>query len=157
MIPRKIQTPESALAETSDIFIHHGLRRTRQRERIYEALAASKAHPTAEELYEQVRRDAPGLSLATVYNTLDAFCKAGLCLRLPSANGSGPCRFDAETTARVHVALDDGRVLDAPIDISERMLASLSQADVRDLESRLGIRVAKIQVQLLARLGGDPA
>ena len=145
------------MSEASDIFVRHGLRRTRQRERLYEALAASTAHPTAEELYEQVRRDTPGLSLATVYNTLEAFCRVGLCLRLPSASGSGPCRFDAETAARVHVSLDDGRVLDAPMDISERMLASLSREDIRELEGRLGVRVGQVRVQLLARSGGEPA
>lgn len=135
---------------TRELFARHGLRCTRQRDELYRALAASKAHPTAEELYEQVHADSPSLSLATVYNTLDAFCRVGLCIRLPNMNGTGPCRFDAETARRVHVALDDGRVIDAPLDISNRILDAVSGDDLRDLEARLGVRIRQVQLQIVA-------
>jgi Fur family peroxide stress response transcriptional regulator len=138
------------LADSRDIFASHGLRCTRQRDQLYRALAATRSHPTAEELYESVRRDCPGLSLATVYNTLDAFCRVGLCIRLPSATASGPCRFDAETERRVHVALDDGRVLDAPMDVSNRILAGLADEDIRELERRMGVSITRVQLQMVA-------
>ena len=137
--------------ETRELFARHGLRCTRQRDELYRALAASKAHPTAEELFEQVRPTSPSLSLATVYNTLDAFCRVGLCIRLPNATGVGPCRFDAETCRRVHVALDDGRVLDAPEDVSNRILDAISDEDLRELERRLGVRIGQVQLQLVAK------
>lgn len=136
---------------TRELFAEHGLRCTRQRDELYRALAASKAHPTAEELYEQVHASSPSLSLATVYNTLDAFCRVGLCVRLPSVNGTGPCRFDAETERRVHVAFEDGRVVDAPMDISDRLLDSISHHDLRDLERRLGVTINQVQLQIVAK------
>ena len=41
-----------------ELFSHHGIRCTRQREDIYAALHASRAHPTADELFQDARRDA---------------------------------------------------------------------------------------------------
>ncbi|MEC9373006.1 MAG: transcriptional repressor, partial [Planctomycetota bacterium] len=69
------------------LFARHGLRCTRQRLDVYTALAAAKDHPTAEDLYFRVRAEQPGLSLSTVYNTLETFCRHGLCRRLPTAEG----------------------------------------------------------------------
>ncbi len=141
--------------DTRDLFARHGLRCTRQRDELYRALAMSKSHPTAEELYEQVKTLSPSLSLATVYNTLEAFCRVGLCIRLPNAGGVGPCRFDAETGRRVHVALDDGRILDAPDDLSERILGAISPEDLRELERRLGVDINDVQLQVLAAPRSD--
>ena len=83
--------PSTSCADTDlrELFRAHGLRCTRQRERIYEALASSTSHPTAEELHLAVRDADGGLSLATVYNTLEAFTERGLCRRVPSASTSG--------------------------------------------------------------------
>ena len=60
------------LDETAQLFASRGLRCTRQRRAIYDALAASRKHPTADELYRHVVDDCGdcGVSLATVYNTL---------------------------------------------------------------------------------------
>lgn len=138
------------MLSTRELFAKHGLRCTRQRDELYRALAASKSHPTAEELYEQVHAHSPNLSLATVYNTLEAFCRVGLCIRLPSVSGAGPCRFDAETERRVHVAFEDGGVLDAPIDLSDRILGSISADDLQELESRLGVSIRQVQLQIVA-------
>ena len=41
------------------------------------------------------------LSLATIYNTLEAFCQAGLAQRLPTPNGC--CRYDATLENHLHV------------------------------------------------------
>ena len=55
----------------------HGLSVTQQRLAIFEALAASRAHPSAEQLHQLVRRRHPSLSLATVYKNLDALRAVG--------------------------------------------------------------------------------
>ena len=41
--------------DLQDLFHERGLRRTRQREDIYRALASTRAHPTADELHSMVR------------------------------------------------------------------------------------------------------
>jgi Fur family transcriptional regulator, peroxide stress response regulator len=50
----------------------HGLSVTQQRLAIFEALASSREHPSAEQLHKAVQRRIPTLSLATVYKNLEA-------------------------------------------------------------------------------------
>lgn len=136
---------------TTDIFTSHGLRRTRQRELVYEALAATRAHPTADELHERVRSQDADLSLATVYNALEAFTCAGLCRRIPSTLCSGPSRYDATIEDHAHVILPDGRVLDVPADIGDQLLERLSDRGIiGEVEERMGVRIAGFSVRLLA-------
>jgi Fe2+ or Zn2+ uptake regulation protein len=52
---------------------------------ILAALEQDHTHPTAEQLYDTLRRDHPSLSLSTVYQTLDVFIRTRLCRRV-----SGP-------------------------------------------------------------------
>jgi Fur family peroxide stress response transcriptional regulator len=138
-------------ANIRDVLDRNGLRCTRQREVIYEALAATKSHPTAEELFHSVRPLEPGLSLATVYNTLDALSACGLVRRLPCPSGSGACRFDAVTQDHVHISLGDGRIMDAPDDLSGRLLGSIPPAVIAELEQRLGVRVRGLSLRVDAK------
>src|SRR5215470_11039399 len=62
-----------------------GLKATGPRMVILAALEQDSTHPTAEDLYDTLRRAHPSLSLSTVYQTLDAFIRSGLCRRV-----SGP-------------------------------------------------------------------
>lgn len=55
----------------------NGLSVTHQRLAIFEALAASREHPSAEQLHRAVQRRIPTLSLATVYKNLDALKAIG--------------------------------------------------------------------------------
>jgi Fe2+ or Zn2+ uptake regulation protein len=138
------------MSGTRCLFERAGLRFTRQREVVYESLASTKSHPTADELFHSVRSVESGLSLATVYNTLEAFIAAGLVRRIPCATGSGACRFDAETGNHVHLATGDGRVQDVPDDLSRRLLSGIPHEVLNDLERRLGVRIDGMHVQLLA-------
>ena len=54
-----------------------GLSVTRQRLAIFEALAASREHPSAEDIHRAVRKRIPHLSLATVYKNLEALRDIG--------------------------------------------------------------------------------
>lgn len=49
-----------------------GLRLTKQRQEVYQVLLEQRDHPTAGEVYTRVRAKMPSISLATVYNCLDA-------------------------------------------------------------------------------------
>lgn len=62
-----------------------GLKATGPRMLILAALEHERSHPTAEQLHEALRQDYPSLSLSTVYQTLDAFIRSGLCRRVASA------------------------------------------------------------------------
>ncbi|BDS06785.1 transcriptional repressor [Oceaniferula spumae] len=54
-----------------------GLRMTRQRSEVYKVLMAHRDHPTAGEVFERAKRNMPGISLATVYNCLEALVQHG--------------------------------------------------------------------------------
>ena len=55
-----------------------GYRITRQRKAILNYLAATDAHPSAQRVFQEAKKDYPGLSLATVYNTLETLARMGL-------------------------------------------------------------------------------
>ncbi|MTI29272.1 Fur family transcriptional regulator, partial [Xanthovirga aplysinae] len=55
-----------------------GLKATQQRINIYDTLMRLGNHPRAEQVYEEVRKNNPSISLATVYKTLDTFVSKGL-------------------------------------------------------------------------------
>lgn len=137
---------------TRDLFETHSLRCTCQRLALYDALKASMNHPTAEELYRVVksRPEYGRLSLATVYNTLEALCKVGLARKLPTTNGC--CRFDADTHEHSHVRVrDTGEIRDLPIELSERLVEALPRDVLNEIERRLDVKIDGARVQLLAR------
>lgn len=90
-----------SLAEIQQKFRERGLKCTPQRAAIYEALSGSTAHPTAEELYDQVSPRYPMLSLNTVYYTLGVLRKAGLVHEVNV--GHLRARFDANVSPHHHV------------------------------------------------------
>jgi len=55
-----------------------GLRNTPQREVIYSILLKKRDHPTADEVYARVKAELPTISLATVYNCLEALVNCNL-------------------------------------------------------------------------------
>ncbi|MEO1007707.1 MAG: transcriptional repressor [Planctomycetota bacterium] len=133
------------------LFARHGLRCTKQRQVVYGALAASTSHPTADELFLAVRDTDAGISLATVYNTLESLSKCGLCRKLAPTAG-GPTRFDATTSEHVHLLTSDGRLMDVPDDLSARLIDRASDPElIAEIERRLGVGLDKIDIQLIAR------
>ena len=55
-----------------------GFRFTPQRQHVYDVLLQKRDHPTAEEVFIRAKRTMPDISMATVYNCLDALVKCGL-------------------------------------------------------------------------------
>lgn len=136
-----------------DLLSARGLRCTPQRELIYAALAASSIHPTAEELHNAVCRasKAAGLSLATVYNALDAFTRHGLARRIaPTCGGSAAAfRYDADLSSHAHIVMADGGMRDLPPDLSARILGHLPANLTDEVERRMGVRVRRVRVEFV--------
>jgi Fur family peroxide stress response transcriptional regulator len=55
-----------------------GLRLTPQREHVYRVLLDKRDHPTAETVFLRAKQTRPDISMATVYNCLDALVRCGL-------------------------------------------------------------------------------
>jgi Fur family transcriptional regulator, peroxide stress response regulator len=78
-----------------------GLKATPQRRLILAALLARHDHPTAEALYTELLPQLPGLSLGTVYSTLETLVRNELARRVPVAEGS--MRYDGHTGSHHHI------------------------------------------------------
>jgi Fur family peroxide stress response transcriptional regulator len=82
-----------------EICRREGLRLTRQRRAILEALAGRDDHPTADQLYEEVRHTLPEVSRTTVYRVLEMLVGIGMARNV---GHPGPAlRYEA-TSARHH-------------------------------------------------------
>lgn len=87
------------------------MRMTPQRFIILEELRKTRNHPTADEVYELVRRRLPRVSLATVYRNLDLLTREGLIQTVEL--GGCPRRYDGWVDDHIHVrCLECGRVDD---------------------------------------------
>ena len=76
------------------------LRRSYQRERIYEYLSRSCEHPSAETVYNALRPEIPGLSLGTVYRNLRLLEELGMVRRVTAVQGGE--RYDAICRDHLH-------------------------------------------------------
>lgn len=66
---------------------------SRQREIILKTLNENRIHPTAETVYEIIKKNLPNISLATVYRNLNLLSEKGIIKRLEGVDGI--FRFDA--------------------------------------------------------------
>jgi len=81
---------------------------------ILEELRRTKSHPTADEIYEIVRRRLPSISLGTVYRNLEVLSEAGLIQTLDLSDTRK--HFDGTNDNHYHVrCLRCGRVDDIPV------------------------------------------
>jgi Fe2+ or Zn2+ uptake regulation protein len=134
-----------------ELFARHNIRCTKQREDIYSVLHSSMTHPTAEELCRDVRTIQPGLSLATVYNTLETFTKHGLCRRLGSVStANGACRYDADMSHHVHIIDNEGAVQDLPEALANELMSKIPPEMLRRIEAEMGIRISRVNIDLVA-------
>ena len=89
-------------------------RMTRQREVILEEIRNAKTHPSADEVYEMVRKRLPRISLGTVYRNLEILSKLGEIQKLEL--GGDIKRFDWNPKKHYHIrCLNCGRVDNAPV------------------------------------------
>jgi Fe2+ or Zn2+ uptake regulation protein len=66
---------------------------------VYETVASTRTHPTAEWVYERVRRSMPRVSLGTVYRNLQILVTEG---RLRTWTRGRMTRFDADLSLHDH-------------------------------------------------------
>ena len=96
----------------------YGIRVTPQRQAILRFLKETDTHPTAEQIYDHVRHAFPGISLATVYNTVNLFVELGLVRELVNADRSS--RFDGDVTDHYHLVCNGcGAVRDIVVDLTD--------------------------------------
>ena len=119
-----------------------GLRPTRQRLALGRLLFdGGDRHVTAEALHEEAQKAGVSVSLATVYNTLRAFCCVGL-LREITVDGS-KSYFDTNVSDHPHFYWEDSSdLVDAPA--KELRITSLPQVPA-------GAEISKVDVVIRLR------
>jgi len=86
---------------------------SKQKEVIYEIVASTMTHPTADWIYQRARRRMSRMSLGTVYRNLKVLCDEGRLLEICTAKG--PSRYDANTSRHSHLrCLQCERLEDLP-------------------------------------------
>ncbi len=115
---------------------HSGLRLTSQREHVYQTLLEHSNHPTADEVYLRIKTDTPDISIATVYNTLDALVKCGLVKQVNvdrsatrfCSNLKEHCHFFCEECGGIHDLELTGGLQDLPVAVPDHLVAK--QVDI---------------------------
>lgn len=82
-------------------FKEKNLKLTPQRYAIYQYLAGTKSHPSAEMIYNELRPTYPTMSLATVYKTLKTLIQLGIVQELNV--GEDNFRFDGNSSLHPHI------------------------------------------------------
>jgi len=119
-----------------------GIQPSAQRVAVGEYVLATDAHPSAEQVWAEVRTRVPVISRATVYNTLNLFVRRGLLRQIQLEEGR--IGFDPNLAPHHHF-IDEvtGVVLDIPWDALE----------VKRVEALRGLEVREYQVVLRGRRG----
>lgn len=89
---------------------------TRQRQTILDVVLSMSSHPSADEIYEQVRKKMPHISLGTVYRNLELLSKAGLIRKIEIAGHQKHFDFNLNEHAHTHCKIC-GKVVDVPTDV----------------------------------------
>jgi Fur family transcriptional regulator, peroxide stress response regulator len=106
-----------------------GQRFTEQRAAVFRYISMTSVHPTADEVFLAVRAELPGISLATVYKSLETLVGCGLAVKLTYSDGSA--RYDGRMDPHHHArCVVCGRVADIPGEIPD--------TDIEDLRARTG-------------------
>ena len=78
---------------------------SKQREAVRNFLCSRKDHPTAEVVYENLRKDFPKISLGTVYRNLSLLVELGEAIKFPGLDGQD--HFDGNPLPHYHFICND--------------------------------------------------
>ncbi|MFN0204692.1 MAG: Fur family transcriptional regulator [Planctomycetota bacterium] len=128
-----------------------GLRVTDARLAVLAELDCDLTHPTADDLWDRLNRNAaakrgPRVSRATVYNCLEALSRIG---KIGILAGSSPRRFDPNQDRHFHAVCNRCGCV---IDINPELLGSSAPAESYSLPKHLPFRFEVSSVDL--RFGG---
>jgi Fur family ferric uptake transcriptional regulator/Fur family peroxide stress response transcriptional regulator len=100
---------------------------TPQRQAILDAIRASDNHPTAAQIYAQVKADHPRVAFGTVYKALDLLSRTGQILQLEF--GDAASRYDRRTDRHDHaICTGCGRLVDLDVELPRELEGQASRA-----------------------------
>lgn len=118
-----------AINEIEKIIKENGLKLTPQRIAVLDFLYKSREHPTAEEIFSNVKDALPSISLGTVYKTLDKFIETGLVNQIDA--GGDKTRYDAFVDSHFHLISEDRSKV---VDFFDNELHSILESYFHNIE-----------------------
>jgi Fur family ferric uptake transcriptional regulator/Fur family peroxide stress response transcriptional regulator len=118
MAETQTHTPPRDDAELAELLRERGLRATSQRVVMHRLLRDRNRHVSAEELLSEASQRLPGVSLPTVYATLELFEQLGVVRRVNG--GGGTLVWDTRADTHHHmICRDCGRIedMETPLDL----------------------------------------
>ncbi len=123
-----------------------GLRMTKQRREILSVILSKRDHPTANDVFLRAQKRMPTISLATVYNCLEALVSHGIVRQVnferessrycPNLNDH--CHFQDESTGQIH-------------DVTFKKGVNLADF----LELPQGTEISHLEISLKGRIGSS--
>jgi Fur family peroxide stress response transcriptional regulator len=92
---------ESSLEQLAKRLKEHHISVTPQRLEILKTMRARYDHPSADNIYQQVRQQLPMISFNTVYKTLETFCQLGLIMKINPLHEVA--RYDGNVSPHTHL------------------------------------------------------
>lgn len=99
-----------------------GLKWTQTRQSIIDILSSKKGHLSAEEIFFEVKKQLPGIGLATVYRTLELLTELGIVRKFDFKDGRARYEFamGKEHIEHYHlICRICGKIIDYEIDLSK--------------------------------------
>ena len=111
-----------------------------KRQAILRVLKSTKAHPTVEWVCEQVRKEYPNISLATVYRNIAQLKEDGYAITVGTVDGHE--RLDGNASAHPHfICRKCGAVIDVSLAADEENMCNM-------VNDRYGIRADRCDITL---------
>jgi Fe2+ or Zn2+ uptake regulation protein len=107
---------------------------TKQREVVLQVIRDETEHLTANEVFEKSKQLLPGISFATVYNSLRFLKEAGHIAEISFGNGAS--RFDSLTSRHDHaICAKCGKLVDMEIELPAEIVNFAAEFSKFKLES----------------------
>ncbi len=107
---------------------------TKQREVVLQVIVDADEHPTANEVFDKAKQLLPGISFATVYNSLRYLKEGGHISEI--SFGSGASRFDSLTSRHDHaICTKCGKLVDMEIELPAEIVNFAAEFSKFKLES----------------------
>lgn len=131
--------------EIIDRLVEHGIKASAQRVAVATYVLETADHPSADIVWQEVQKDFPMISRATVYNTLNLFVSKGLLREYFITEGN--IVFDPNLKRHHHFIDDDSNAIhDVPWDkIQVSDVESLGEYEIKDYQVVMRGRMKKRQ------------
>ncbi len=125
---------KSRIKKTADKKDTTNTRNTIQRTKILDFLKKNRSHPTAEDIFREIKKEIPTITLATVYRNLHILAEQNKILRFEI---NKEYHFDAETRMHFHfLCRNSNRIIDIFPDDSKGIINAIKKEIKKEIKNK---------------------